>query len=296
MGPDVFRTVHERWPVVAFFALAVGLSWLVWIPTFALAGDQVVLTLGLIAGSFGPAVAGAALTKLEGRRLRDWLREMAVWRLPVRWYVVALGLPLTWVAATTAVVVAGGGTIDLTTLPRRLLSWAGGMAFVFVAGGGNEEPGWRGYALPRLQREYSALTASVVVGVVWACWHLPMVAFSVLDFGEKPFVLYLPMVVALSVLYTWLYNNTRGSVLLAMLLHASVNTSGALAPVSVETFQRLQGSDLSLSVRLVVGAILAVVLIAAYGADSLSETDRVTGDTRPRQGPNTAGDTGPAGD
>lgn len=292
----MFRTVHERWPVVVFFGLAVGLSWLVWIPTFALVDNQVVLTLGLVAGSFGPAGAGAALTKLEGRRLRDWLRGMAVWRLPVRWYVVALGLPLTWVAATTAVVVAGGGTIDLATLPRRLVSWAGGMAFVFVAGGGNEEPGWRGYALPRLQREYSALTASVVIGVVWACWHLPMVAFSVLDFGEKPFVLYLPMVVAISVLYTWLYNNTRGSVLLAMLLHASVNTSGALAPVSVETFQRLQGSNLSLSVRLVVGAVLAGVLLSVYGADSLNETGCVTGDTRTREGPNAAGDPGPADD
>jgi membrane protease YdiL (CAAX protease family) len=85
-----------------------------------------------------------------------------------------------------------------------------------------EEPGWRGYALPRMQRNHNALWAALVLGVVWALWHLPEM---VGDPGEREPIPYMFSVVAQSVLLAWIYNSTRGSLLLVILFHGAVNTS-----------------------------------------------------------------------
>jgi len=271
------RGLLTRRPGLAFFALALLFSWVVWVPAFTLTGDSVVHTVALVAGSFGPAAAGAALTKAEGRSLRAWLGEMAVWRVPARWYLAAFGLPVLLGVLLGAGYLALGGPLDLSTLSRRLVTWLPAMLFVLVAGGGNEEPGWRGYALPKLQERYSALTASLAIGVVWACWHLPLFAFSIADYGSNPFVLYLPLVVATAVGFTWLYNSTRGSVLLAMILHAGFNTATVLVPASREAFQSFVAWDYPIKARLLVVGLFAVLLVARYGPETLSGAGKRTG-------------------
>jgi len=100
--------------------------------------------------------------------------------------------------------------------------------FVLVLGGGQEELGWRGVALPRLQAACGGTVASLVIGVVWAVWHLPLFAIPASSQYGQAFLPYAVAVLASSVVLTWLFNATGGSVLLAMVFHASVNASSSL--------------------------------------------------------------------
>lgn len=97
-----------------------------------------------------------------------------------------------------------------------------------LVGGGQEEVGWRGVALPALQDRFDALTASLLVGAAWALWHLPLFVFDVTGYADRSIALYAALVVGFAVVFTWLYNGTGGSVLLAMLLHGGVNAASGL--------------------------------------------------------------------
>ena len=113
-----------------------------------------------------------------------------------------------------------------------------------------EELGWRGFALPRLQARIGALAAGLVIGVAWGLWHLPFFLFgegaSVV--GGMPFVWYVLLIVAWSVLMTWVYNNTRGSVLLAILFHAAINTTmGSLGLAQASEGNQLLGLNVALT-------------------------------------------------
>jgi membrane protease YdiL (CAAX protease family) len=139
--------------------------------------------------------------------------------------------------------------------------------------GGNEEFGWRGFALPHLQKRFSALTASVLVGGVWALWHVPMFVYDV--YPHSP-VLYTASVVSFAVILTWYYNASDGSVLGAVLLHGTINAAvnvpgqvvGGAAAVPVPYAVILTG----------VFGVLAALLVLRYGPATLSHRDVV----RPR--------------
>jgi membrane protease YdiL (CAAX protease family) len=267
--------IAREYPVVLFFVLALALSWAVWIPaTLLLSGT--VSTAVVIVGSFGPAVAGALLTKAQGRSLRTWVADMARFRVGARWWLVALGLPVAAAAVGTVAFAAEFGPIDLSVLPNRIPMWLFGLVFVSLAGGGNEEPGWRGYALPHLQRDYSALTASLLIGVVWAVWHLPLFVLPGGMYAGKSFTLYVPFVVAFSVILTWLYNGSGGSVPAAMLLHAGINSASVLIPAPASVVSELSARPWHMKLRLAVFAAIAVALVLYYGPKTLSARGKRT--------------------
>lgn len=262
-------------PVVSFFALALGLSWIVWIPgVLSLSGtasEAVVMV-----GSFGPAVAAVLLVKARGRSVRAWVSEMATFRIGARWWLVALGLPVAVAAVNAVVYAVEFGDLDPSLLPTRAAVWLFGLVFVSLVGGGNEEPGWRGFALPHLQREYSALTASLVVGVVWACWHLPLFVLPSGYYADTPFYLYVPLVLSFSVVLTWLYNSTGGSVPAAILLHAGINSASVLIPASMVGLNEASARIWHLRTRLAVFALVALALVAYYGPETLSSREKRT--------------------
>jgi membrane protease YdiL (CAAX protease family) len=148
------------------------------------------------------------------------------------------------------------------------------MGFVFLAGGGNEEPGWRGFALPRLLDQYSALTASGIIGVAWAVWHLPLFALPYSSQAGISLPLWTAAIFAQSVVFTWLYNSTKGSVLLAMILHASVNNS---------TIFYIAGGSIGVSSTTGYGLYTAVLMLVAlaiigmYGPERLANRPVPTG-------------------
>jgi membrane protease YdiL (CAAX protease family) len=267
--------IAREYPVVLFFALALALSWAVWIPAILLLSGTA-STAVVIVGSFGPALSGALLTKAQGRSLRAWVGDMAEFRVGARWWLVALGLPVAVAAVSTAAFVVEFGRIDVSVLPNRIPIWLFGLVFVSLAGGGNEEPGWRGYALPHLQRDYSALTAGLIIGVVWAVWHLPLYYLPGGMYAGKSFALYVPFVVALSVILTWLYNGSGGSVPAAMLLHAGINSASTLIPVPTSVVSKLSARPWHMKLRLVVFATVAIALVLYYGRETLSARGRGT--------------------
>lgn len=196
-----------RSPLRAFFVLAYAISWTAWLPAIIGLGSMPVVVL-FFAGGFGPAIAAAIVLHHTGGSLRAWGRSIIHWRLPVRYYAFALGLPAAVWAFINLELAVVGEHPDLSLLPHRSASYAATFVFVLVIGGGLEEPGWRGYALPRLEATHSPVRATLIVGALWGLWHLPLYGLGAIG----------PLFFAFP--YTYLYNKTR-SVLLCVLLHAS---------------------------------------------------------------------------
>jgi uncharacterized protein len=247
---------RRAWParrrLALFFGLAFVLSWCVW-PLTLLNPDSSPMV------PFGPALAAVAVAFLCGGKegLLRLVRQLARWRVSVRWYLAALALPCVLVVAAAALTVAGGAPApDLGPNPGWFML-VGTFASTLVIVGLFEELGWRGFALPLMQQNHTALAAALLLGVVWSLWHLPELASD--PTGQRPPVPFMLMVIAQSVLLAWIYNSTRstqsaavtapepglraraaptvpeeegstgaGSVPLCMLFHASFNTSGAL--------------------------------------------------------------------
>jgi uncharacterized protein len=213
--------IIRRHPLTAYFILAFGLAWWPW-PLTVLNPQSVAIL------PWSPIVAAFIVTAIVcGRRgVKELLSAMVRWRVGLVWYLVALLLPTVLVVASVYVAAAMGAP---TPPNSHLAEWYTAIPTFFttliVAGPLTEEPGWRGFALPRMQERQSALVASLVLGIVWASWHLPLVLTDLT--GQRPLIQYFILLTAQSVLFTWLYNNTRGSVLLAILFHTAFNTVGA---------------------------------------------------------------------
>jgi membrane protease YdiL (CAAX protease family) len=188
-------------------------------------------------GVLGPLVAAVILTAQEGGRagLRSLLRRIVRWRVAPVWYgVVLLGPVLLYLGSMGIEVALGGQPPSLGALFGALpmvLVYAAYMV-VFVSLG--EEVGWRGYALPALQARHGALLSSVVLGTMWALWHLPLFFNPDMFYSNMPFVVQLAIQVPMAILFTWVFNSTGGSVLLAILLHSMINASGQLWKVMPE--------------------------------------------------------------
>jgi membrane protease YdiL (CAAX protease family) len=196
----------RRRPLAAYVAMAYGFSWLIWIPGLAAGGAAGALALSV--GAFGPAVAAALVIRWTGGSLRAWLARIVRWRVPARYYAYALGLPALLFGAMNLLLLGLGEDVDPGRLGDALLAYPATLVLVALVGGGQEEPGWRGYALDELQARHSPLAATALLGVIWGAWHLPLYGLGFV--GPMMFVVF----------YTWLYNRTR-SVLLCILLHAS---------------------------------------------------------------------------
>lgn len=219
--------------LLGFFALTFLLTWTLWIGS-ASAGPlrTALFYLGLVAPAF---VALSLTARTEGRTgVVALLRRLVAWRVPGRWYVFALGYMIV-IKLGVAIVhrLATGAWPRFTDDPLQylLLGIAGSM--VTFWGQTGEEIGWRGYALPRLAERIGLRGGSVLLGVVWAVWHLPLFFLPATTTTGQSFPLYLLQVTALSVAIGWLYAHTGGSLLLVMLLHASINNTREVVPSAV---------------------------------------------------------------
>jgi membrane protease YdiL (CAAX protease family) len=276
----VSATVSDR-PVrqaITFVGVTFAVSLAVYLPIVASARGWIPLDVppSLSAlGVFGPAVATMLLLVRERGRegLSTLVRDATARAFGARWWVVTLVLPPALLGAMYAVYRLVGGSHH-TTSTVATFSEAGlaalvavpVMVLVIVALAYGEEAGWRGYLLPRLQTRWSALTASLLVGVVWFLWHVPLLFLPGDQNGAMPLPLLAAFVLASAVLYTWLYNNTGGSVLAVTLLHGGLNVWGQFVAVHpAET-----GDPVSGAVMAGVVTILAGVLAAVYGVRTLA--------------------------
>jgi membrane protease YdiL (CAAX protease family) len=218
--------------------MAYGISWLAWLP-YVLSTDGLsvfAFTLpkimgnsqlaGLALGAYlGPLTSAFIVTAVtEGKAgLRHWRGRLFRWKVGLRWYlVVLLGVPAAIVVGTLAV----PGAIASLHLPSLgiLPIYAAFLLFQMVTSSLSEEPGWRDFALPRLQEKYGALPGTLVLGVLWGGWHLPLF-LTTWGSGATGLALlqFLILAVLLSISMTWVFNNAKESLPLVMLFHATFN-------------------------------------------------------------------------
>lgn len=217
--------------LLVFFALSYVVTWTFY---FAASGVSSPVPRGLLflLGTFTPGFVALSLTAwAKGRAgVADLLGRLVDWEHPARWFVFAAGY-MTAVKLIVAVAhrMIFGAWPSFGETPWYLMLAA--TAFSTMVGGqSGEEVGWRGYALPRLAARLGLGAASLILGVVWACWHLPLFFISGTSTTGQSFPLYLLMVMAVSVALTWLYVHTRGSLLPVMLMHAAVNNTKDIVP------------------------------------------------------------------
>jgi membrane protease YdiL (CAAX protease family) len=264
--------VADSHPVASFFVLAYAFSWVGWLP-LVLGAQGLIQPLSYVAGGFGPALAGAVVTWLNSGSVRAWARQIVRWRVAPRWYLAAFGLPLVVIGLASFAMVVLGTDIDLSLLSGRLSLVFGSYVIVALVGGGNEEPGWRGFALPRLQEQYTPVPATLLLGVVWAFWHLPQLfvdptavySFAWLVEQAPGMVLRIVNIIGFAFLLTWIYNGT-GSVLLAILLHAGINTANStLVPIPMEAITGESFMTLLIAVDVGVWLVAIVLIVVTRG-------------------------------
>ena len=207
----------KRHPIITFFVSSYALSWLAW-PVWALGFYPI-----SPAFSFGPFLAALVVLAITNGKsgVGGLLRRMVRWRVGLRWYAVALLLPAALALAATVLNVLLGAQAPSSA---ELGGWTGLLLVFFVSllipglGGAWEEPGWRGFALPRLQSGRSALFASLILGVIIASWHLPAMVVGQVHYSD------IVLIMGGVIIYNWVFNNANGSVLIIMLMHAMNNT------------------------------------------------------------------------
>jgi len=266
------RGIVDAHPVAAFFVLAYAISWVAWLgPILDLA--EPFGTLGYLIGGFGPALAALVITWLGSDSVRAWARQIVDWRVAPRWYFAALAVPLLVVALTSVCLAVLGTSIDPGLLPGRVSLVIVSFVSIVLIGGGNEEPGWRGLALPKLQEQYTPVSATLVLGVVWALWHLPLLATGTTEFhGLASFVELAPTtgvrilnIVGVAFVLTWIYNAT-GSVLLAILAHAGFNTANStLVPLPLDVISAGDSTTILVVTTVAIWVIVAVLFATTRG-------------------------------
>ena len=268
----------KRHRLTTFFILAYALSWWAWILyAFGLFPNPV--------ASFGPFLAAIVVLALtEGKAgILGLFRRMVRWRVAPGWYAVALLLPAVLAAAATVL------NVELGAEPpsaAALNAWTGVFStFAIVllipgVGGAWEEPGWRGYAVPRLQSGRSALVASLILAVLVAGWHLPLMVAGQVHYSD------IVLIVAAVIVFNWVFNNTGGSVLIIMLMHAANNAaSGSFFSPMFSGPDSIRQSWL----LAMVWAVVAVLVIVISGPVNLSRKYQRQQEPLPDPEPNSVG-------
>jgi membrane protease YdiL (CAAX protease family) len=221
--------------LIIFFALTTLLSWGIWVP-LTLTGNSNQWLLWL--AGFTPTLSALALTIWQSGW--DGLRRLLQfrWRVKAIWYLISLlGTPMVMLAAITLQVALGGDWpqyVDPNHMVTSLAQWPIVIIvflYVFVFTSLGEEIGWRGYALPRLQAQFSPFVASLILGLVWAFWHLPLF-WMVGNFHQQiPLTWFILQVVGSTFLYTWMYNRSDGSLWIMLIFHTASNAAIGLLPI-----------------------------------------------------------------
>jgi membrane protease YdiL (CAAX protease family) len=260
----------RRHPVVWFYILAFGISWLGWLPmTLGSRGweffNNPSFQFLLILPAIGPMLAAVIVTRAAyGKAKVDALfRALVQWRVGLVWYVVAVFGPLAlfWLGQV-ATPIFGGTTLQLVA-QGDLVPIALSALIMSLLSNPWEEVGWRGFALPHLQQRYTALVATLIVGVLWGIWHLPLFFWVGNPMSTYSFLPWFIGTVAGATIYTWLYNSTRGSLLVATLFHVALNTFGVIV------------SGVSIQVLAILYCLVALALVIVFGDVNLSRRERV---------------------
>ena len=275
------KSIMKKYPLVSYFTLAYLLSWLIWVPlAVVFNGPTEVpeeLMLLIFLGIYGASAAGIIMTRVvEGKgSVRKLLRRYTEWRVGFKWYVVIFfALPVLVVAAMGIYGLQGNafGRFELIAWPLAFLGAISAVLF----GPLGEEAGWRGFALSRLQDKYTAFWSSIILGIVHTFWHAPLFWLpggTPISGGPVTLVgvaSFLSMVTIGTFIYTWVFNNTKGSMLMAVLLHLSFNTTGGVLFAMFPDLSEAAQYHIQWELGNIPGWIIVALLLTLFGAARLS--------------------------
>ena len=222
----------RRNQVVFFFLITFLISWTLWIGVGIIGQDPE--SPLVVLGVYGPTLAAVIVSGIVGKgaAIRKLLRGVILWRVGIQWYAIALLGP--WVLELLSIGIYSGlsGTTPDVPLPSVGIVVGAILATLLMnilLPGLGEEPGWRGFALPMLQGRWSPVVASLGIGLVWAVWHFPGYWMGN-GIHNAPPLLFVVWVLPFAGLIAWVFNSAKRSILLAILLHASLNTTIGLLP------------------------------------------------------------------
>lgn len=225
----------ERHSLVLYFIITYAISWAIWSPIVLTAQGLVKWKVPFVVyylGSFGPMISALIMTAMTsgGTGLRRLLARLFKWRVNLRYYLFAVLAPVgLFVIAVMLNRIIAGTWPDFKMLGEAdylpALGIPGVLVLWFLTYGLGEETGWRGFALPHLQRTHMAANASLILGIFWGCWHIPAFFFrdTYMEMGIIGFPVLIVSIVFASVVFTWLYNSTGGSLLIVTLFHIFFN-------------------------------------------------------------------------
>ena len=288
--------IIKNYPLTSFFILAFTITWTLQLTGIVLASQQSMvlsnetnflyftdflkmklppaqlLAYGLFTLGMGPLISAILVTSItEGKSgLKNLWQQCTKWNVGIKWYLIALGLPILLSVVSVGIGwLASGGQLTYT-LKLPVEKFIPFFLYMLIFTGISEEPGWRGFALPRLQSRYNAEKASWILGILWGIWHFPFIIYYTYHAGVVPLLFsFLGLtlgIVGWTLVNTWIYNNTS-SVLIIILLHGWGNT--------VQSYLVLSSNDMTAqSLYGILPWAIAIILMRIYGNENLSHQPR----------------------
>jgi uncharacterized protein len=228
-------TLIHRYPLASFFFMAYLFSWIFLIPLMLSQQDvgiSIPFDLFFFLGGWGPSIAAVLIISLTGGKssLKAFLARGLQWRVGIGWYLVVFFLPaFTGLGAIFLHLLLGGES------PKFLFTDYGLLLIPIIivglfTGPISEEFGWRGFTQPLLQARMNPAITSLIIGVIWGLWHIPLFYTPGTSQVEMNLLWFVINGIALAFHFTWVYNHTGGSILMAILFHTAINFTPALIP------------------------------------------------------------------
>ena len=269
----------KRLQLPLFFILTLIISWAIWIPQAAAKLGICKSTISIesplnIIAVWGPGLAAIILSILaKGKEgVKKLFRPIKYWRVGIHWYVFVLFYPIgKWLVAYIIDILLGQSyklgsfpILSFLNLPEQAMMIPIAVVSTFPNTLG-EEVGWRGFALQKLQVKYTAFISSIIIGIFWGFWHIPMwIAQGYIDLSLLQLITEILSMVALAIIFTWVYNSTKGSLLLVCLFHASITITNYFAPSLPTTTEKI------------LSWLVAIIIIIVAGLTHLSRKKRIT--------------------
>lgn len=267
---------RKQHPLILFFILAFLFPWLIWGTTIAQSKgilpfhipQSLAFWIGLTLATYITAAITGGLPAIK-----DILKRIIRWRVKPIWYLIALLFTavIGLIAIGMHLILGGTNKVgELLTLKSLLPSLAFQIFFFLLT----EETAWRGFALPRLQAKYNALTSSLILGILWGLWHIPLVFIPGSFQSTVPFAGFILSAIATSVFMTWVFNHSRGSVLVAAIFHGATDVSIAFLNV-------MTGDSRLFWIFIAVQWLAVAIIVATQGVAHLSHASDLSETTYP---------------
>jgi len=259
----------RKYPLAFFLFLTLAISWLPWYS----GGNGIFV--------FGPSIAGVITVAIvKGKDgLRDLLKRALQWRVGLKWWLVALFLPALLTLVALGINLLFGAKLPLFTFIKEQWYYLPLFFIITIVGGPlGEEFGWRGFALPRLQEKTTPLLASVILGLIWGLWHIPQFFNPTAvhyELGLVRLPLYVLAEVGLATIMTWVYNKTKGSLLVGGLIYHNADNFWGVVLLTGATFTTAMNGSNTAHTDLRLWTISAVVGLVAAAVIALSTKGRL---------------------